>query len=656
MNKFTVFLLSSLSYIYANPFQSTLENEISWLKEETFVISASKVKENIEKTPSSVYVITDTMIENMGALTLTDVLKTVPGINIIQSNIYNNKISVRGIQSHTSEKVLILLDGHSLNSDLLNGGGTSAYKTLPLEIIKRVEIIKGPASSLYGENAFMALINIITKKAEDIEGSEIHTIFGSNNTRSANLLHSTRHNTKSIVINLKTEKTDGKSVFVKSDAINKSGYTNPYLSSSSAYLSIIDDLGYYIKGSINNIKESSGYGVANILNKRDLSKRSSYFLEIGYKNPISKTLDIHLRTYYDNYKIENKWEVTTDRIAYVGNENEKTGLEAILKTKKDNYIIVSGFSIEKQSLKNPWQKMNWNPITENPFTTTAPYDIVDYSDSNFIDEVDRNFWAFYNEFIYDIDTNLRLNLGIRYDKYDDFGDTINPRIGLTWKVNKNNNFKFSYSEAFRAPTFAELYNKNNPSIQGNKNLKPEAVKTTEVTFENKSIDNTKFSSTLFNTEIKDLIVLENTIQKNKNRVTSQGIELELFYNLKRGSYFTANYTRKKVVNKITNEDLTDIPKNTAFMAFNKRLNKYFSFYTDIQYIGSQTRLKTDIRDKVPSSIINNATLLIKNFKSKNLSIKLSAYNIFNTTTYDSAEPFDYPISGRSYMSELTYKF
>jgi len=658
MIKHSIFLITSLSYLYSNPFQSTLEDEISWLKEETIVISASKVKENLDKTPSYVSVITDTMIKNMGAFSLTDVLKTVPGIEITQSHIFNDKISVRGIQTRSSEKVLILLNGHSLNINLLNGGATGSYKTLPLEFIKRIEVIKGPASSLYGENAFTALINIITKKAEDINGTELHTTFGSNNTRSANLLHSSNYKNKSIVINLKTQRTDGKSEFVKSDAISNSGYTNPYLSSSNAYFSVIDQIGYYINGNINTIKEGPKYGAANVLNKRDLSQRRSYFLEVGYKNKITNNSDIHFRTYYDNYKIENKWEVAPNRIAYVGNENEKIGLESILKTKKDNYILVSGFSIEQQNLKNPWQKMNWNPTSENPFTTTASYDIIDYSDSstNFIDEVDRRFWALYGEFIYDIDKDLRLNLGIRYDKYNDFGDTINPRLGMTWKINTNNNFKISYAEAFRAPTFAELYNKNNPSIQGNSDLQPETMKTLELTIENKSIDNLKVSATVYANKIKNLIVLENTVQVNKNKVQSKGIELEARYNLSRGSYMMMNYTRKNVVNKTTNEDIVNIPKTTSFIAINKKINKYASIYTDIQYIGSQIRSEDDSREKVSSSIISNASLSFKNFLSNDLSLKFSVYNIFNKSTYDSASPYDYPITGRTYMSELTYKF
>lgn len=86
-----------------------------------------------------------------------------------------------------SEKVLILLNEHSLNS-LRNGGATVQYDKINLENVERIEVVRGPASALYGENAFTALINVITKKAEDIDGTIASVKLGSYNTKTFNLL------------------------------------------------------------------------------------------------------------------------------------------------------------------------------------------------------------------------------------------------------------------------------------------------------------------------------------------------------------------------------------------------------------------------------------------------------------------------------------
>ena len=217
------------------------------MQEETFVISASRVKENIKKASASITVIDEDTIHKMGANNIMDILVTVPGLGVSQSNLYVDKITVRGIETWFSEKVLILLDGHSLNVDLLNGGATGAYKDIPVELIKRIEIIRGPASALYGENAFTALINIITKTAQDINGSKVVIKYGSDNTKIANLTFSKVFENFEIMTNFNYITSNGDARYIESDSVGNSGYSNPTLKSSNGYLSIIGKKGLYIK-------------------------------------------------------------------------------------------------------------------------------------------------------------------------------------------------------------------------------------------------------------------------------------------------------------------------------------------------------------------------------------------------------------------------
>ena len=146
------FLLPALVFpmlLTANTFETTLDEEREWLEEETFVVSASRVKENIKKTAASVSVIDDKMIEAMGANTLLDVLRTVPGLGVHQSQLFVNEIESRGVKTWFSEKVLILLDA-SKPSRPRNGGATLQYDTLNLQNVERIEVVRGPASALYG--------------------------------------------------------------------------------------------------------------------------------------------------------------------------------------------------------------------------------------------------------------------------------------------------------------------------------------------------------------------------------------------------------------------------------------------------------------------------------------------------------------------------
>jgi iron complex outermembrane receptor protein len=649
--------------IFANPFNAALEDEASWLKNETFVISASRVKEDIKKASASITVIDEDLINKMGANTLLDLLRVVPGMGVSQSNVYIDKITVRGIETWFSEKVLILLDGHSLNSDLLNGGAASTFANFPVEHIKRVEIIKGPASALYGENAFTALINIITKKAKDINGVQISAKAGSYNTRVANLLLGESYEDFELTANINYRDTDGYSAYVASDAVGNSGYTNPTSKRLNTDLSIKHNSGFYAKANYNSSEDGPRYGIAHALNNEDLSKREAYFIELGYKHPINTASGFDLRVYHDNYQYDNIWRVfpsgfpdpsfTNGMLGYVGAESKKYGLESLYTYKNNDYTLIAGLSYEQQQLKDPWQKMNWNPLTGAPLSS-----IQNFSDSetNYIDETDRSFWAIYSELLYDVQENLRVTAGMRYDHYSDFGGVFNPRLGMAWEVNSHNTIKLMYGEAFRAPTFAELYNKNNPALVGNPDLDPERVKTLELNIQNSSIDNLEASLSIFKSTINDIITTANNTYVNQGKTTTRGLEAELKQTLHRGSYIVANYTFQNPKNEETSQDLENISKHEAYLALNCRINTYLNLYTDAKYTGKQTRSPTDTRDEVDSSITSNTTLLAKNLILKDLQMKFSVYNLLDEKSYDANSPYDYPLAGRSYMAELSYKF
>lgn len=661
-----ILYLSIPAIIFANPFNATLEDEASWLKDETFVISASRVKENIKKTSASITVIDEDTINKMGANTLLDVLRVVPGLGVSQSNIYVDKIGVRGVETWFSEKVLILLDGHSLNSDLLNGGATSAFANFPLEHIKRIEIIRGPASALYGENAFTALINIITKEAQDINGVQISAKSGSFNTSAANLLLGKRYENVDITANVNYRDTNGYKAYIESDSIGNSGHINPTSKRVNTNLSIKHKSGFYAKANYNTTEDGPRYGAAYALNNEDMSKRETYFVELGYKDKINDLYTLDTRVYHDSFKADNLWEIFPEgytnifhttypngMLAISGYTNKKSGMETLLTLKKENYTFISGLSYETQKLQDPLYKTNYNPSTGAPLSS-----MQNFSDpsTNFVSEADRKFWAAYSELLYDVTESLRLTAGVRYDHYSDFGGIFNPRLGAAWEINPHNNIKLMYGEAFRAPTFAELYNKNNPALVGNSSLNPERVKTIELNLQNTSLDNLEVSLSIFNSAIDDIISTAGNTYVNQGKTTTQGVEAEIRQNLHRGSYIVANYTYQNPKCSTTSQSLENISRHEGYLALNYRINSTFNLYTDAKYIGKQTRASTDTRDEVKSSITSNATVLAKDVMLKDLQMKFSVYNLLDKKTYDSSSPYDYPLGGRSYMAELSYKF
>ncbi len=612
--------------------------EQNWLEAETFVISASRIKDNIKKTPANVTVIQAEQIEAMGAENIYDILKVVPGIDVSQGNVYTDRVSVSGIQTWFSEKVLFLLDGHSLNADYLNGGATSAYKEIPVELIKRVEVVTGPSSALYGENAFMALVNIITKKAEDIDGTVVTLKGGSNEAATLNLHYGKKYDELAVTANINS-KTENEKIFVQSQ--NKE--TNPDTNSFNAYLSLVHDYGFYFMGNFNNTKDKSKYGLQGVLNDIDHSKKETTLLEAGYKSSLNKKLDIHARVYYDKFDVDNIWYMPYDNeiLEYLYT-TKKIGSELLLTYFGENFSLVSGISYEKQSIKDPYQG-----------------ELNGAKKPDFIDEVDREVKALFSELLYDVNDDLRINIGIRYDHYSDFGSTLSPRIGSTYSLNKTNTLKLMYGEAFRAPTFAELYNKNNPTFVGNQDLKPETIRTTEITLINNDLDNTELSFTLFNSDIKDLILVDASNENkymNTGKIRTKGTKIELKYKLYRGSYVLANYSYQDAQNKTTNEDMPDVSKHLGYAALNYRTAKDYNLYIDANYRGEQTRSSGSYRAAIKSATIVNATLNIRDIFVDDMKMKLSINNLFDKTTYDSDTWMDYQRAERSFLAQLSYKF
>src|SRR5437867_11938709 len=157
--------------VAAEPPTEGIREELLLLKEETVSI-AVRHEQPISEAPSNVYVITDEDIRQSGAIDLPTVLRRVPGMEVIQMTGADFDVSVRGDNQSRANKLLVLVDGRSIYLDIQ---GEVLWKTIPVTLpeIKKIEVLKGPASALYGFNAFDGVINIVTKSAEEMKGATL---------------------------------------------------------------------------------------------------------------------------------------------------------------------------------------------------------------------------------------------------------------------------------------------------------------------------------------------------------------------------------------------------------------------------------------------------------------------------------------------------
>jgi outer membrane receptor for ferrienterochelin and colicin len=167
--------------------EQKLHEEALYLKEETVSI-ASRYEQPISKAPSDVYVITDEDIKSSGATDIPTLLRQVPGIEVMQASAVDFNVSVRGNNQVLANKLLILVDGRSIYIDQ---SGQVLWKLLPVALteIKQIEVLKGPASAVYGFNAFDGVVNIITKSPEEMKGTTLQVAGGGLGTILTNAVH-----------------------------------------------------------------------------------------------------------------------------------------------------------------------------------------------------------------------------------------------------------------------------------------------------------------------------------------------------------------------------------------------------------------------------------------------------------------------------------
>ena len=194
-------------------------SELSLFENIPVVVTASKRPERISQAASIISIITQEDIQQMGARTIMDVLRTIPGIEINKDLNSLSQIAVRGFRSATSSGIKILIDGHALN-DPISGGATWFYDDLPLKNVRRIEIIRGPASALYGANAFVSVVNIITKRAHDIDGIDVSVGGGSFQTCNPSFLLGKMVNELEITLYADYLTTEGVDLFFEEDALS----------------------------------------------------------------------------------------------------------------------------------------------------------------------------------------------------------------------------------------------------------------------------------------------------------------------------------------------------------------------------------------------------------------------------------------------------
>jgi len=650
--------------------------ELLMFFEEQDLVTATKRPTSLRKAPAIATIITADEIKNMGARNLLDVLKMVPGFGVSINEFGTLMIEVRGIRTGTSEKILVMIDGHSLNRN--TNGSAFVYNVaskLPVENIRQIEVVRGPGSALYGNSAFVATINIITRNAEEIDGVEAKSGGGSFDSFKGNLVGGKAIGEKLTIFgSLDHQQTNGPKLAVGADALSGTpfslapGHTDLRSRQSDAFLKVgYGDLTF--RGHYLTKKERLNIGLASALVDDAYNDINNFWGELAYDLRLADKFSVNMKLYYDQFEQDPLAKIYPNGFLgvfpdgmigkpLVKNRTIGSELQMDWDVFKGNHLI-AGFSFEEMRQFDVRQLANFNPLTGAPLSSVQEV-------ANWNKDAIRQIFAAYLQDEWQLLEQVNLTAGLRYDHYSDFGDTLNPRIGLVWSVLESVDLKLLYGQAFRAPNFQELYNINNPVVVGNPNLKPEKIQTYEAGIGWRLNRYFAANLTYFYSRIHDQIGWDTStapaVNANIGKTETQGIELGVNGAVGTDLNWKLNYTYQDPRDVSNNKRLPYVPSHRASGSVNYALTRYLNLHTDLLWTGPRPRDTGDTRSEMPSYTTVDLSATLKNFY-KTLEIQATVRNLFDQRFSDPDTsgaaikvPGDYPREGVSWFVTASYKF
>jgi iron complex outermembrane receptor protein len=472
---FLLYYLCLPSYVY------TQEDDESLLfMGEGTVSTPSRRPQPIDESPASITVITTEDIRRSGALTLPEVLAILPGVEALRLSEASIEISIRGFNSYSSDKVLVMLDSRPL-FNLADASVDWNLIPVSLEDIDRIELVRGPGSALYGENAFFGIINIITKTPDK---DEVTFSVGGGDDPS----YIARVGWESPVIRASMETLE-----LDRFSTTRTDLTNTYLEQPGVDLifakSIINRAFFRSDLEEDGRRWILSGGAARLENDffvhKNIDRSAFGSIELFFTEARVDFNSVLRASYQDQEREGSEFFPDKPFRDFLRVDYELQGVY----TPFINDIFVFGFQSSYRSIHDD---VYLGP-DDNKLSQTI-------SSAYF-----ENQLAFYEKTIY-------LTAGLRLDSYPEIGEIISPRVGSIFLLSKSQAIKIGWGQAFRSPTLYDLHGLDAtvaPFIfEGNDDLTPESISSCNLDYLFQKPGSVSFSVNLFHNEIKNLIVFK----------------------------------------------------------------------------------------------------------------------------------------------------
>lgn len=497
------------------------------------VTVASKEAEKISDAAGVISVVRKEDIERFGGITLRDILERVPSLTrFASSSTEGYGLASRGDQvKETSGHILILINGRPTRETLEGGISSETFAAFPVNIIERIEVIRGPGSVLYGSNAFSAVINIVTIE-EESSNVAVSALTGLDGEAGANVQGTVRAGDLSIVLGGRyLDKGDRNIDYTATSGGGPGGGTT---TTSEEQMSLTDETkSGFMAVKYKNFSLNSNYNDydAKVFNGGSMNNWTKWFNNLGYNMDVSENWDMEFNLTYTHATFDG------DGIGVQRKSNDLVG-------EWTNHINLGGSS---------------RLIVGGLYNYLKGSELQTSSDE-YISKGDRSIFALYAQADVWVIESLKLIGGFQANKIPDHDLSVVPRVGAVWYPVKRLNVKALYAQAFRTPSINEL-KLDHDGRQGNDDLDPEMVTSYDFGV---NYQGEKFSVGVnyFINNQKDIIALDNNTYENLSKIDFQGFEFEGRYYVTKELYLMGSFLNQTSKDGDGTEDTTPIAINS----------------------------------------------------------------------------------------------
>lgn len=623
---------------------------------------ATKTRQNVDYMPYIISAWNSDELSQLGISTLREALGLVPGVDLSIGVVGATTPIFRGSNPFAMGQSKLIIDGVVVNDKMT--GGYSQFLDMPVDMIQRIEIVRGPGSLLSYVNSYSGSIHVITKANRD-DGlpvaNELYAESGSSQYGTGGFIVSHQQDEFSISSDL-FYKSHEQSLPVELDRYGNSGVAEQWLDNYSFGINAGYD-NFSVKGRLSDKQGGASYGQAFSLSedKTDYVDIENNYIEFGYADDVSKNIKIDLSFGYIELIRQLQNKVVPDggvvgpppTVLPAGKHflvdlNEETFYERIeleIEAVDAHRINLGVYAYRSDMAKRQVQE------STDDMQTFSTFDILK--------DVPRNMVSLYVDDLIDLSEQTSIQVGVKYDHYSDVESQASPRIALVHRYDNENIYKFMYTHSYREPAWREQYLMRPAFFSSTLDIEPEHVDAYELGYIRKIDQDGYVKINAYYLRNKDQIHAQNPTHTFQNSGDNDlyGYEIEYKNILQNRDQIYFNYAH--VDGRNVGDILASSARNVAKAYYVYAVDDALSVSTIARFVDEKDRIEADLREPVDSYILFDLSVNYQH-KPTNVSLNFSIKNLFDEKYFlpspENTYPADFEQEGRSILLGLRKGF